>query len=180
MHPGHGVDVFDAVRPAQVRVVCFNREWTLYPDCAYEWLGLVAADMGQLTGILPGAVAMDQCEDMLRLALSFDDRDDRWANAARVALGRAGGRDWWWVLNLSKRCLQGWPYVNGQLLHRGVSARQLPYADWLDAAYMLLWDRQDERGRIMLDMELNRVPQNIPVRRNWSQIQAAAAAFAAD
>lgn len=180
MHPGHGVDVFLSIRPERVRVTCFDVEWTLYPDSAYEWLGLVAADLEGLSGILPGAVADDQSEDMLRLSLSFDDRDDRWANAARVALGRAGGRDWWWVLNLSKRCLQGWHYVNGRLLREGVSARNLAFPDWLDAAYMLLWDSQDEKGRTLFDIELNRIPQGVEVRRDFTQIQAMAEAFAAD
>ena len=180
MHPGLGVDVFQSIRPSQVRVVCFDIEWTLYPDSAYDWLGLVAADLEHLTGVLPGAVAVDQCEDMFRVALSFDDRDDRWANAARVALGRAGGRDWWWVRNLSKRCLQGWPYINGRLLNQGIRARDLPFPDWLDAAYMMLWDAQDDKGRTLFDIELNRMPPNIAVRRDFTQIQAMAEAFAAD
>lgn len=180
MHPGHGVDVFQTVRPGQVRVVCFDVEWDLYPDTAYEWLGLVGADLEGLTGILPGAVCEDQCEAMLRVSLQFPDRDDRWANAARVALGRAGGRDWWWVRNLSKRCIQGWPYINGRLLREGVSARTVAYCDWLDAAYMLLWDGQDDKSRTLFDLELNRLPAGVAVRRDFTQIKTMAQAFAAD
>lgn len=180
MHPGHGVDVFASVRPESVRVVCFGIEWDLYPSSAYEWLGLVGADLEHLTGIVPGAVTDDQSEDMLRISLSFDDCDDRWANAARVALSRAGGRDWWWVRNLSRRCLQGWTYINGRLLQSGVSARTTAFPDWLDAAYMMLWDGQDEKSRVLFDLELNRMPQGVAVRRDFPQIQAMAEAFAAD
>ena len=117
---------------------------------------------------------------MLRVSLQFPDRDDRWANAARVALGRAGGRDWWWVRNLSKRCIQSWPYINGRLLREGVSARTVAYCDWLDAAYMLLWDGQDDKSCTLFDLELNRMPQGVAVRRDFAQIQSMAEAFAAD
>ena len=180
MHPGRGVDVFLAVRPPRVRVVCFDVEWTLYPDSAYDWLGLVAADLEHLTGILPGAVVDDQSEDMLRTSLSFHDRDDRWANAARVALGRAGGRDWWWVRNLARRCIQGWPYINGRLLLSGVNAKILSFPEWLDAAYMLLWSAQEAKDQALFDLELNRMPAGIAVRREFSQIRAMGEAFAAD
>jgi len=180
MHPGRGVDVFQSVRPTQVRVVCFDTEWTLYPDSAYDWLGLLAADLEQLTGILPGGVCADQCEDMLRVALSHDDRDDRWTYAARVALGRAGGRDWWWVRNLARRCIQGWPYINGRLLLAGVNAKTLGFPEWLDAAYMLLWSAQEGKDQVLFDLELNRMPAGVAVRRDFSQIQAMGEAFAAD
>jgi len=180
MPTGHGVDVFQQIRPDRVYVGCFGFQWELYPDTAYQWLGVVAADMEQLSGVLPGAIVDDQCEAMLEASLRFDDCEDRWVNAARVALGRAGGRDWWWVLNLSRRCLQGWPYVNGRLLRESVNARTLPYPDWLDAAYMLLWDGQDEKGRVLLDLELNRMPAGVAVKRSPEQVRAMAAAFAAD
>lgn len=180
MHPGRGVDIFESARPSTVEVECFHRQWTLYPATAYDWLGLVGADLEHLTGVLPGGVAEDQCEEMLLLSMQFDDRDDRWANAARVALGRAGGRDWWWVLNLSRRCLQGWPYINGRLLRQGISARATPLPDWLDAAYMLLWEGQDDQGRTLFDIELNRVPRDMVVKRSFEQIRAMGEAFAAD
>jgi hypothetical protein len=180
MRPGRSVDVLSRLRPERVRVTCFDIEWDLYPDCAYDWLGLVGADMETLAGVFPGGVCDDQCEAMLAVSHSFDDRDDRWANAARVALGRAGGRDWWWVLNLSRRCLQGWQYVNGRLLREGINARTVLFPDWLDAAYMMLWDGQDDKGRTLFDIELNRIPAGVAVRRDFTQIQAMAQAFAAD
>jgi hypothetical protein len=122
----------------------------------------------------------DQTREMFDIAVSRDDADHRWLNAARVAVGRAGGRDWWWVLNLTRRCLQGWPYINGKLLLSGVHADRIHFADWLDAAYMLLLTGQDEKGALKLDTELNTKPVGVPIRQTPAQIRAAAAAFAAD
>jgi hypothetical protein len=180
MRPGRGVDVFDRLRPSQVEVVCFERSWHLYPATAYEWLGVLGHDLDTFAGVVPGAVVDADVDAMFQLGLQYDDRDRRWVNAARVAVGRAGGRDWWWVANLSKRCLQGWAYIHGKLLLEGVNARRLPFADWLDAAYMMMWLNQDEKGRMKFDAELSMVPAGATVARTPAQVQAMAEAFAAD
>lgn len=172
--------VFAALRPQRVDVVCFDVRWSLYPDRAYDWIGLVAADFDTLAGVFPGAVVDDQCERLFQLGLQHEDRDRRWANAARVALGRAAGRDWWWAANLIKRCIQGWPYINGMLLRQGVSAYTLPLPDWLDAAYMLMWQGCDDTGKVKLDLELQRAPAGVVVRQSDAQVKASLEAFAAD
>lgn len=174
------VDVFAALRPDTVTVVCLERQWTLYPDSAYQWLGLLAYDLDTLAGVVPGGVAVCDAEAMFRAGLSDPDCDRRWVNAARVAVTRAAGRDWWWTVNLARKLLQGWPYLNGRLLLSGVDARATPLPDFLDTAYMLLWSNSDEQGRMKLDIELQTIPRGIAVHQSKQQRTAMEQAFAAD
>lgn len=117
---------------------------------------------------------------MFHLAMSDPDIDRRWRNAARVAVGAGSGRDWWWSVNLIRKSLSAWPYINGKLLLSGVNARTLPCPDWLDACYMLLWSNCDENGRIKLDLELSMPPAGIAVRQSKAAKVKMAESFAAD
>lgn len=117
---------------------------------------------------------------MHHLALSDPDIERRWLNAARVAVGRASGRDWWWTVNLCRKAIGGWAYINGSLLLAGVSARTMPFGDWLDACYMLLWRGGDENARVKLDIELSVPPAGVVVRQSKQQKEQMLAAFAAD
>ncbi len=173
-------DVFDHVRPARVTVTCHGRGWTLPLDCAYRWLGAVGFDLENLSGVFPGSIGDDDVDAMYHLALSDPDIKRRWVNAARVAVGRASGRDWWWTVNLCRKVISGWAYINGCLLLSGVSARNMTFGDWLDACYMLLWRPGDENARIKLDIELSVPPSGVVVRQTKQQKQQMLAAFAAD
>lgn len=117
---------------------------------------------------------------MYHLSLSCPDIDRRWLNAARVALGRGSGRDWWWSLNLITKSLQSWPYINGKLLLSGVAVRDTLLPDWLDACYMLLWGSCDEQSRIKLDLELSLPPAGIAIKQSREAKQRMLADFAAD
>lgn len=173
-------DVFRSLRPASVTVTCFEQPWELSLNNAYQWVGALGWDLDTLTGIFPGSIADDDLDSMWAASVQYHDADRRWLNAARVALGRGSGRDWWWALNLSKRCLQGWPYINGILLRQGVNAQQLGFPDWLDAAYSLLWERADEEGKMKLDLELSMLPVGVAIRRSPQQTRKMLEAFAAD
>lgn len=172
-------DVLASTRPDRVTVGCLGRRWELALRTATQWIGAIGYDPDGLVGIFPGGVTDDdldalwECSQqessdghngMVRTQLArLDDQDieRRWLNSARVAVTRGSGRDWWWSVNLTMRCLRMWPYVNGLLLLRGVDAAKMPFASWLDAAFMLLWERQDEEGRIKLDLELSMPPAGL-------------------
>lgn len=149
-------------------------------DSAYAWIGAVGFDLDTLVGVFPGAVRDGDVEAMWHLGRTVPDIDRRWANAARVALGRGSGRDWWWSRNLIKKSLQAWPYINGKLLLSGVRSTQTPLPDWLDACYMLLWQHCDENDRTKLDLELSAPPAGIAIRRSKEQTKQMLADFAAD
>lgn len=173
-------DVFEHVRPSHVSVTCHGRRWALSLESAYQWLGAVGADLDRLSGVFPGSVGDDDVDAMYQLALSDPDIDRRWVNAARVAVGRAAGRDWWWAVNLSRKAIGGWQYINGSLLLSGVSARSLPFCDWLDACYISLWRNGDENARTKLDLELSMPPAGVALRQTKAQKEKMLADFAAD
>lgn len=147
---------------------------------ASQWLGALALDMEHMQGIVPGLIGEDDLEHMWQLAQEHPDIRRRWTNAARVALGRAGGRDWWWTLNLCRKALGIWIYTNGLLLRQNVNHHTMPLPDWLDACYTLYWERADEETRIKLDMELSMRPAGIAVRQSAAQVRRMAMDFAAD
>lgn len=173
-------DVFEHVRPASVTVECAGRRWTLCLDSAYAWIGAVGFDFDTLAGVLPGGLGDDDVDVMFRLGLPGEDLERRWVNAGRVAVGRAGGRDWWWTVNLIRKAVTAWPYINGQLLLHGVNARTLQLPDWLDACYMLMWRNGDEKERIRLDTELSMPPRGVAVQRSPAATRQMLDSFAAD
>lgn len=145
---------------------------------AAQWVGAIGFSFDTLAGVLPGALADHDVEHVWEQQLP--DTDDRLRHAARVAVSRAAGRDWWWAVNLTRKSLTAWPYINGKLLLANVSAQTLPFADWLDACYMMLWTNCDEKTRIKLDLELSMPPAGTPVRQTAAQKRRMLADFAAD
>lgn len=117
---------------------------------------------------------------MFDLSLRHADIDHRWRNAARVAIQRGGGRDWWWTANLVRKCLESWTYVNGFLRLEGIRAEDTSFPDFLDAAYVLMWRNADESERQKLDLELKLMPKGVRSIPNTEQSRQMALAFAAD
>ncbi len=117
---------------------------------------------------------------MYQLSLSGEDFERRWLNAARVGVGRAGGRDWWWTVNLIRKALGSWSYINGKLLLSGVDSRHMFLPDWLDACYMMLWANAEEKERIKLDTRLSMPPAGVAVRQSKAAKAKMLAEFAAD
>lgn len=172
-------DVLAATRPTHVAVTSFGRSWDLELPHAAAWLGAIGFDLDELSGVFPGAIREDDLDAMW--ALSGDpDASRRWLNAARMSVQRGGGRDWWWTINLVRKALGIWPYLNGQLLLSGVDASKMPFASWLDAAFMLLWTNSDQEGRTKLELELSIRPKGVEVRMSPAANKQMLDAFAAD
>ena len=147
---------------------------------AAQWIGAIAMDTQGLYGLVPGLVADEDLSIMEQLCDQHQDMSSRWFHAARTALGRAGGRDWWWCRNLTTHSLGAWAHINGMLLRQNVNVRQIGYADWLDACYSMLWANADEEHRIKLDLLLCTPPMGEPVPQSPRQTRQMLAAFAAD
>lgn len=174
------VDLFAHLRPTQVSVNVGGKPFVLTASTAAQWLGAIALDPEGLYGIVPGLVGDDDLETMARLMTTHPDIEDRWFYAARTALGRAAGRDWWWALNLSRKALSAWIYINGILLRQGIRASQMSYPDWLDACYTMLWQGGDEKTQTQLDISLSAKPAGIPVKQSSQAVKEMLNAFAAD
>lgn len=162
----------------QVTVTCAKRPWDLRSATAYEWIVAVAQDPDRLSGVFPGLIRSRDVEAMCAAMEMFDDMDRRWQNAARVALGRGSGRDWWRALNLIKMCLSGWTTVNGAMMLEGCDARSLPLSSWLDAALVRMMRELDEDGMRRLEFDLDKVPAG--VKGTSAAAKRSLAAFAAD
>lgn len=147
---------------------------------ASQWLGAIAMDQENLAGIMPGLIADDDLDVMEQIMQTHPDVEQRWTNAARMALQRAGGRDWWWTLNLAKHCLGTWIYTNGLLLRQGVDSRTMGLPDWLDACYTLYWQNASEQDQMKLDMQLSVRPKGVRIRQSRAQMTEMVNAFAAD
>lgn len=137
-------------------------------------------DLDNLQGIMPGLISEDDLEVMEQIVDSHPDFAQRWVNAARTALGRAAGRDWWWALNLSRHALGTWIYVNGMLLRQGVDSKKISYPDWLDACYTLFWQNASQEDQKKLDAMLGIPPQGVAVRRSKAATTQMLNEFAAD
>lgn len=174
-------DVLAATRPSQVVVTCFAQTWHITLDRAAEWVGAIGYDLEGLSGVFPGGISEDELDRMWDAGREDpDDAQRRWRNAARVSVQRGSGRDWWWTVNLIRKVLGIWPYINGQLLLAGVDAEKLNFASWCDATFMLLWTNQDEEGRTRLDLELSMRPQGVGLRMSGTAKKKMLEGFAAD
>lgn len=173
-------DILALLRPPEVVVAVGGRPFTLTATTASQWLGAIALDMDGLAGIMPGLIEDQDLPAMLALMDAHENIEDRWLYAARTALGRAGGRDWWWTLNLCRRSLNSWMYINGILLRQNVDAKKLGLPDWLDACYSMLWQASDEEQQTKLDLELSLPPRGVAIGRSRDRVKADLAAFAAD
>lgn len=175
----HEPDVLAAARPQSVAVTFFGRSWQLELSRAASWIGAIGYDLESLTGVFPGAIPEDDLDAMWEL-YSDPDASRRALNAARVSVQRGGGRDWWWTLNLVRKSLGIWPYINGKLLLSGVDAASISFPSWLDAAYMLLYSNMDEDGQMRLDLELSMRPKGVAVKMSKAATDKMLNSFAAD
>lgn len=174
------VDLLALLRPDKAKVTVGGYPFVLTATTATQWLGAIAVDTRNLSGIMPGLLDDEDLDLMAALMLEHEDIDTRWVNAARTALGRAAGRDWWWALNLSKRALGIWTYINGMLLRQNVNAKQVSFPDWLDASYTLLYQNASEEDRTKLDLSLSAKPAGVAVRQSSQANRQMMADFAAD
>lgn len=176
---GPGLNAFEAFRPSIIEVTAFGYTWALDGGPAYHWIGAAAADLDHLGGIFPGLATAESLDDLWQLSV-LGDFDKRCTLAARMGLGRAAGKDWWWAVNMIRKIVGGWPIINGIMLREGIAARELLLPDYLDAVYSLMWERGKDEDRMKLDVELQQLPKGVRVKQSAAQKKAMLAAFAAD
>lgn len=159
---GPSVSLLSWLHPEQIRVAFAGSVWQLQARTAADWLGAIACDFDTLSGVFPGLIAdedLDTMQELVRDISQFDLMPD----VARNVVQAAGGRDWWWSVNLARRAMKGWIYINGVLVRQGVRADSVSFPDWMDACYSWMYERSDENGRTALDIELSIAPRGIRV-----------------
>jgi hypothetical protein len=156
MPAGPGDDAY-----GRVLIRAFGRPWLLRDVPALDWI-LGAGEPG-LAGIFPGLVDDDDSYAAFVIFSSGHDPDTdlRGLRAARVALERAGRREWFWTYNLIDECLQSWTQVNGLLVRQGVWADRTSLPDWLDAAFTQILELyHDKKERTAFETRLRKVPKD--------------------
>lgn len=118
----------------------------------------------ELAGVFPGLVDDVDARAAFQIWLdpSFGDQVGiRMLRTARVALERAGRREWTWTYNLITECLGSWQIVNGMLIRQGVRADRENLADWLDAAYTMIRELiHEEKALTAFETRLRSVPKD--------------------
>jgi hypothetical protein len=175
--PGLSINVLAWLRPQQIKVHYAGRQWALEASTAADWLGAIAADFDDLSGVFPGTISDSDIDPMLE-SLKIVDNHAGIVDVARSVVQAAGGRDWWWTVNLTRKAVGSWIYFNGILVRQGVRADSIGLPDWLDACYTFLWEREDENAKVALDLELSTPPLGIGM--SAARTRRMLAEFAAD
>src|SRR5689334_22658283 len=103
-----------AGRSDETWVKAFGRLWRLRRMSAWDWVR--ACHEPTLADVFPGQVRDSDIPAVFESALHDPDFDRRCHLAARAALERATGREWWWAYNLIGEARSGWIVVNGRLM----------------------------------------------------------------
>lgn len=163
-----------------IDVTALERRWRIPAAPASVWLNAFDGSPEALLGLFPGLVNDDDLDDMLDRLIGIPDSEARCQRAARILLQRASGMEWVVAWNLMRISRGMWLWVNGALLKHGVNSHHATLADWLDAAFVLLYENKDEQGRVAFETELMMPPRGEHLIVSVAAQKRAAMAFAAD
>lgn len=147
----------------RVLVRAFGRPWLLRDVPAIDWI--LGASEPTLGDIFPGLVddtdARAAIEPWLASGADRSDVGLRCLRVSRVALERAGRREWHWTYNLIHESLESWSFINGLLVRQGIWADRTSLPDWLDAAFTQFLELyQEKKARTAFETRLRRIPKD--------------------
>lgn len=167
--PGPSVNLLSWLRPEQIHVAFAGRGWELEATTAAHWIGAIAYDFDGLSGVFPGLIRDQDLDEMhALLAVGYDA--ELMTQVARDVVQAAAGRDWWWTVNLTRKAIGNWIFLNGLLVRQGVRVDSIGLPDWLDACYSWLFEHSDENQRAALNIELNVPPRGVRSGRGTLQM----------
>lgn len=169
-----------AASRSDIRITALERFWVIPPVPAAAWLQAFDEAPETLAGLFPGLVDPEDLDDMLYRLIEIPDSQARCQRAARKLLQYETRMEWVMAWNLMRICRGVWLWLNGVLIRQGVNAAELPLADWLHAAYTLLYEGKDEKGRVAFESELMMAPRGEHVTVSVRAQRRSALAFAAD
>lgn len=147
------VDLLAHLRPCPVYVVFEDREYIIPAMDAVEWIILIdgpQVDLYEIFPVLAGAQAIDHVEDAL-----WDGRadSDKVRRVALEAIGAAGDRPWWTVLQLISSAKSAWNIVHVN------NASGMSLAGWLDEVYSKIVAHIDPKKKGAWESDINRPPK---------------------
>lgn len=151
-----------ALKAWPVTVVLYDREWTIPPLPASDWLAAYVTD-GE-SGIIPGllgdeaaTVVADAVLDAFDGVGDIEDTDP----IAREAIEIATGVSPWWVAAR----LMGWAAtadIAGKLIRQGVDYDRVSLGGVIAAVWSIIQEVPDDKGqRAKLVMELEQPPPGV-------------------
>ncbi len=163
-----------------VGILALERGWAIPAVPASVWLEAYERAPETLLGLFPGLLDPDDLDDMLYRLIEIPNSEQRCQRAARMLLQRGSRMEWVIAWNLMRVSRGVWLWLNGVLVRQGVNADTTTLPDWLHAAYTLLYEGKDEKGRIAFESELMMAPRGEHVQVAVRAQRRAALAFAAD
>lgn len=148
-------DILAHLRPCPIQVDFLGYTYTIPALDAVQWVALIDGqhpDLYEIFPVLAGPEAVEAVEDALWDGQA--DEDDV-AMVALNALGAAGDRDWWVVLNVIRSAATAWSvvHVNGAV---GMSL-----AGWLDEVWSKVMQHIDPKKRTQWISEVERAPKGL-------------------
>lgn len=167
------MDIAASLRCLAVEVECAGEWFTVPALPASEWLEVLTT-VGW-SGIFPGLLERADRQVVGRAIIHRETDAEEILECAHAVLEVAGGRRWWWTLNLvgSVTNAKTWAAVHGQLLRSGVRADELSLGGWLDACYAMLVENLTEEKRSQLDRALEQAPVGTPIAEQYDEAEAA-------
>lgn len=165
---------------SELTVSALTRHWRIPVVPAVAWLNAFSVDQDGLTGLFPGLISETDLDDMLDRLIAIPGSEVRCKRAARMMLQRETRLEWVIAWNLLKICQNMRLWINGALLKQGVNSHNVTIGDWLNAAYVLMYESKDEKARVAFESELTQAPRGEHVAVSAAQQRRSALAFAAD
>lgn len=160
-------DILAHLRPCPIQVDFLGRTYTIPAMDAVEWVALIDGPRPDLYEIFPalaGPEAVEAVEDALWEGLVSDDEVGM---VGMEALGAAGDRDWWVVLNVIRSAATAWSIVHVN------HAAGMSLAGWLDEVWSKIMDHIDPKKRASWISEVERPPKGLKREIDFDEEEAA-------
>lgn len=160
-------DLLAHLRPCPIQVDFLDKTYTIPAMDAVEWVALIDGphpDLYEVFPMLAGPEAIEAVEDALWDGLA-DSEDVRMV--ACHALGAAGDRDWWVVVNLIRSAATAWSIVHVN------QAAGKSLAGWLDEVWTKIMDHIDPKKRAGWVSEIERPPKGLKQGIDFDEEEAA-------
>jgi hypothetical protein len=143
---------------APVTVTVQGAAYVIEPHPASAWITAIVAD--PVTGVVPKMLRAADRLALIERMLTGDISDVDLIAARNEALSAATGRDWWVAVRLIGAMDSASGELYGRMLLAGIRA-DLPIAAWCSAAYALIMDGRDEKGRTQVIFDLINPPAGV-------------------
>lgn len=160
-------DLLAHLRPCPIEVDFLGVTYTIPAMDAIEWISMIDGqhpDLYEIFPVLAGGHAVAAVEDALWDGTA--DRDDV-GMVGLYAIGAAGDRDWWVVLNIIRAAASSWSIVHVN------TAAGMSLAGWLDQVWSKIMDHIDPKKRAGWITDVEKPPKGLKTEIDFDEEEAA-------